>query len=166
MKTILLLLLPITLMSQQQKTITKSIVDVNGFEKITAEALKHRESRMIPIDKFLEYAKDPNTIVLDTRSESAYRAKHLKGAIHINFSEFTEDKLAKLIDSKNTRILIYCNNNIKGDQINFATKKAPLALNIPTYINLYGYGYKNVYELSSLIKINDKRWEFVSSESK
>lgn len=166
MKTLLLLLLPITMISQHQKSMVKSIVDVDGFEKVTAEALKHRESRLIPLDKFLEYAKDPNTIVLDTRSESAYRAKHLKGAIHINFSEFTEDKLAKIIGSKNTRILIYCNNNIKGDQINFATKKAPLALNIPTYINLYGYGYKNIFELSSLIRIDDKRWEFVGQDSK
>jgi hypothetical protein len=35
-----------------------------------------------------------------------------------------------------------------------------LALNIPTYINLYGYGYKNVYELDELVNVNDKRIEF------
>jgi len=32
-----------------------------------------------------------------------------------------------------------------------------MALNIPTYINLYGYGYKNVYELSELISVSDSR---------
>ena len=29
-------------------------------------------------------------------------------------------------------------------------KSRPLALNIPTFINLHGYGYKNVYELKSV----------------
>lgn len=26
-------------------------------------------------------------------------------------------------------------------------------MNIPTFINLYGYGFKNVYELSELVNI-------------
>jgi hypothetical protein len=29
----------------------------------------------------------------------------------------------------------------------------PLALNIPTFINLYGYGYKNIYELKVIVPI-------------
>lgn len=32
-----------------------------------------------------------------------------------------------------------------------------MALNIPTFINLFAYGYKNVYELSELVKPNDPR---------
>jgi hypothetical protein len=32
-----------------------------------------------------------------------------------------------------------------------------MALNIHTYINLYGYGYKNVYELSELVGVYDGR---------
>ena len=39
-----------------------------------------------------------------------------------------------------------------------------LALNIPTYINLYGYGYKNVYELKDLVMIDDKRLELEGTE--
>ena len=39
-------------------------------------------------------------------------------------------------------------------------KPLTLALNIPTYINLYGYGYKNVYELSELVSVFDRRIEF------
>ena len=35
-----------------------------------------------------------------------------------------------------------------------------LALNIPTYINLYGYGYRNVYELNELVSVRDRRVEF------
>ena len=39
-----------------------------------------------------------------------------------------------------------------------------MALNIPTYINLYGYGYvygyRNVYELNELVKVSDPKIEF------
>ena len=35
-----------------------------------------------------------------------------------------------------------------------------MALNIPTYINLYGYGYKNVYELDELVNVGDPRIKF------
>ncbi|MGB0743834.1 MAG: hypothetical protein ACPGSB_04845, partial [Opitutales bacterium] len=50
----------------------------------------------------------------------------------------------------------------------FAQQKKPLmmALNIPTYINLYGYGYRNVYELSELVDVNDPRIEFAGSTVK
>ena len=90
--------------------------------------------------------------------------------IHINFSDFTQQYLAEMIPDTNTRILIYCNNNfyqepvflpafitksvqIEPMEINLMDLKTPntLALNIPTYINLFGYHYRNVYELHELI---------------
>lgn len=108
-----------------------------------------------------------------------YDRKHLKGAIHLNYSDYNQISLYRLIPDKNTTILIYCNNNFIDDQQNFASKMAvtpkdldgkqiyvnnlTLALNIPTFINLYGYGYRNVYELADLVSVNDKRLEFVGS---
>ena len=41
-------------------------------------------------------------------------------------------------------------------------KSAPLALNIPTFINLYGYGYRNIYELGDIVDFNDPAVEWVS----
>ena len=38
-----------------------------------------------------------------------------------------------------------------------------MALNIPTYINLYGYGYRNVYELHELVNVNDRKIAFEGS---
>jgi hypothetical protein len=38
-----------------------------------------------------------------------------------------------------------------------------MALNIPTYLNLYGYGYQNVYELNELVKVDDPRITFAGS---
>ena len=51
----------------------------------------------------------------------------------------------------------------KETQILSNRKPLMLALNIPTYINLYGYGYQNVYELNELVSVNDKRIQFVGS---
>jgi hypothetical protein len=86
-----------------------------------------------------------------------------------------------VIPTPETTVLIYCNNNFDGNQIDFASKSAParpssnrglgsqvasqekpvqLALNVPTYINLYGYGYQNVYELGELVKVTDPRIQF------
>lgn len=146
------------------------LVDFNSYEKLVKKVKKHREARMVTLDAFIEMSKQPGVIILDTRSDSMYNAKHIKGAIHLNFSDFTEDNLARLIPDKNTKILIYCNNNFSDDQVNFATKSsrpatpaAPpitLALNIPTYINLYGYGYRNVYELSQTVSTRNKKVAF------
>ncbi len=163
---IIVLLLPFVMQSQKKNKLPKSKVDYATFLEMSEEIMQHREERLITLEVFLAYMKDDNTILLDTRSEAAYKKKHLKGATHINFSDFTKEELTKHIPSKNTRILIYCNNNIDGDLVHFASKKAPLALNIPTFINLYGYGYKNIYELSSLVQAKDKRLQFTGTVTK
>ena len=137
-----------------------SLVDYNGFMGMTKKLKKYRKDRLVNLDQFLEMAKDESTIILDTRSARAYELRHWKGAVHLNFSDFTEEKLAKMIPNKDTRILIYCNNNFKDDPINFASKSKPLALNIPTFINLHGYGYENIYELEELVSVKDPKIEF------
>jgi len=148
-----------------------SFVNYDAFEKLTAEVKEHRKTRLLPLDDFLEASKEANTIILDTRSLEMYNRKHLKGAVHLAFADFTQNNLAKIIPSFETKILIYCNNNYLYDP-SFASKTGPrvreekpvtLALNIPTYINLYGYGYKNVYELAELVGVNDPRLEFEGS---
>lgn len=160
MKNLLLTLAAVSSLSAQETIKVEaqpSKVDYSGFVFLTNEVQSYRAKRLVEVESFLEMAKLPNTIILDTRSERNFKARHLKGAIHLNFSEFSEEKLAKLIPDKNTRILIYCNNNFEDDPETMVMKSAPLALNIPTFVNLYGYGYKNVYELSDLLSIKDAR---------
>ncbi len=145
-------------------------VDYAVFEKLTAEAGAHRKKCMVTLDQFLNMSREPGVIILDTRSDSMYQKKHIKGAVHLNFSDFTQENLAKTIPSMITKVLIYCNNNFDDDPIAFASKEVvlpknplngvTLALNIPTFINLYGYGYRNVYELSELVSVFDARVKF------
>lgn len=163
MKTInliaLVLITSIATAQTKSKTTVKSDVDYAGFSELTKEAEKHRSTHMADLETFKKMAKEKGTLVLDTRSKAAYDKKHIKGAVHLNFSDFTEGKLAKVIPSKNTKVLIYCNNNIDKDEMYFARKSTELALNIPTFINLYGYGYKNVFELDALVQTTSLEFE-------
>jgi hypothetical protein len=70
--------------------------------------------------------------------------------------------LSEVIGSKKRRILIYCNNNFTDNIAPVVLKSAPLALNVPTFINLYGYGYENIYELSGAYSIADAEIDWVS----
>lgn len=161
----------------------KALVDYDDFKNLVSELEKRREKNLVSLDVFFKMAKEENTVILDSRSDFRFNRKHLKGAIHLDFTDFTQENLLKLIPDPNTRILIYCNNNFDGDPIDFASKMAKpktnietqilsnrkpimLALNIPTHINLYGYGYKNIYELDELVNVNDPRITFEGTEVK
>jgi len=156
----------------------KAKVSYDDFKTLVAEVEKHRESRLVDLDTFLKMSKEQNVIILDARSTFRYDRIHVKGAKNLAFTDFTQDNLAKTIPSPETTVLIYCNNNFEGNQTDFASKIARpgtgtlinqfgaqekpkmMALNIPTYINLYGYGYRNVYELDELVSVSDPRITF------
>ena len=173
----------------------RAYVNFDYFEKITAEAKELRKNRLIDFNTFINYSKQSKTIILDTRSKEMYDRLHLKGAIHLNFSDFNQPALARLIPDTNTRILIYCNNNFKQftqiqslQELQTVIRKTmvsksvrpiinntetgaltptpvqTLALNIPTFINLYGYRYRNVYELNELVAVNNPLLEFEGTE--
>jgi hypothetical protein len=166
----------LTMSSAQSETVNNPLVDYDGFELLVKEVKEHRKERLITQADFIKMSKGTNVIILDTRSEEMYKRKHIKGAIHLDFSDFTVENLSRIIPNPTTKILIYCNNNFLNDQVNFASKsyvppvmdkeKKPitLALNIPTYINLYGYGYRNIFELSELIPIELAALEFEGTD--
>lgn len=175
MKTIILLL-SVIFVTNNTEIEKPAKVDFDVFENLTHEVSGYRKERLINFKTFSKYAKNKKTIVLDTRSAEMFARKHIKGAVNLNFSDFTQSNLENIIPTENTRILIYCNNNINDDQINFAPKsytpklnflnkkEITLALNVPTFINLYGYGYKNVYELSELVSVKDNRIKFEGTD--
>jgi rhodanese-related sulfurtransferase len=165
----------------QNTNYPKAKVSFDDFKGLVAEVETHRAARLVDLNTFLKMSKEEGVIILDSRSDFRFDRIHLKGAKHLAFTDYTQDNLKKLIPDPETKILIYCNNNFDGNQTDFASKVAvprpksdkaaaaqfaaqtkPLmmALNIPTYINLYGYGYHNVYELHELVKVNDPRITF------
>ncbi len=183
------------------------LVSFEDYERLMSEVKEHRKARLVDLNTFQRMSMRQDVYILDTRSKEMYDRKHVKGAIHLNFSDFTQENLDALFPNRDAVILIYCNNNfmteiqegkILEDQdfaskvsrpiinpvltqsiqlssleeaqnqselnpielANINEKPITLALNIPTYINLYGYGYKNVYELNELISVFDSRIEF------
>jgi rhodanese-related sulfurtransferase len=181
---VLIILLAVTTGTAQDTKYPKAKVSFDDFKGLVAEVEGHRASRLIDLNAFLEMSKEPGVIILDSRSDFRFDRIHVKGARHLAFTDFTQDNLAKVIPTFDTKILVYCNNNFDGNQKDFASKVAlprsrsskavasqiaaqekPLmmALNIPTYINLYGYGYRNVYELHELVKVSDPRISFEGS---
>ena len=80
------------------------------------EVKPYRAERLISAEEFVRMSQEENVVILDTRSKEMYDAKHIKGAIHLNFSDFTQTNLERIIPMPETKILIYCNNNIDDDQ--------------------------------------------------
>ncbi|MGQ0661896.1 hypothetical protein, partial [Sphingosinicella sp.] len=78
------------------------------------------------------------------------------GAVNLPFTDFTAESLAAAIGPDvNRPILIYCNNNFRNNAPPVIRKLVTVALNIQTFINLVGYGYRNVYELNDVVDFND-----------
>jgi hypothetical protein len=69
-----------------------------------------------------------------------------------------------MFPDKNQKILIYCNNNFVNAPVAFPTKVASASLNLSTYVSLYTYGYRNVYELGPLLDAKTTKLELVSTE--
>lgn len=110
-----------------------------------------REARRVSVADFARMATEPGTIVLDARSAENFRRVHLKGAVNLSLPDFTAETLARLIPSKTTRVLIYCNNNFRGAPGAMASKMVTASLNLYTFNSLFSYGYTQVYELGPLL---------------
>jgi len=141
--------------AKEARPTTQAQVDYPAFASLTDDVAAYRQSRLITLEQFQAMARDGNTLILDARSPAAYARGHIEGAVNVSFTDFTAQYLREQIGDPNRRILIYCNNNFANNAAPVVLKSAPLALNIPTFINLYGYGYRNVYELGDVIDFND-----------
>ena len=111
-------------------------------------------------------SREPGTVVLDARSKDRYDQLHVKGAIHLSFPDIAIESLRKTIPDKKTRILIYCNNNFLGAEGPFPSKLPSASLNLSTYIALYSYGYRDIYELGPLIELRASELPFEGSLSR
>ena len=127
--------------------IANPAIDMTGYLSIAASAARHRESHRLSEAEFLRLARAPGAIVLDARSREKFDELHVAGAISLSFPDITVASLRQAIPDRSTRILIYCNNNFVNAQGPFPTKLPAASLNLSTYVALYTYGYRNVWEL-------------------
>jgi rhodanese-related sulfurtransferase len=153
MITLLALVLSATAISNPQ-------IDMDGYLRLANEAAAYRETRRVSEEEFLRLAAGPGTIILDARSPAMYRSLHVKGAINLTFSDIAIRSLEETIPDRTTRILIYCNNNFRGAEAVFASKVPQASLNLSTFIALYTYGYRNVYELGPNVELMQSKLPF------
>ena len=63
------------------------------------------------------------------------------------------------------RILIYCNNNFRVAERPFPKKLASASLNLSTFVALYDYGYRNVWELGPSLDVESTALPLVGTRS-
>ena len=154
---------PVATAQAAKPAIVNPAIDMSGYLRVSREAAEHRESHRLSESEFLRMSHEPGTIVLDARSAEKFKLLHVRGAINLSFPDITVDSLQQAIPDRDTRILIYCNNNFSGAEQPFPTKLPSASLNLSTYIALYNYGYRNVYELGPLIDVKDSKLAFESN---
>ena len=151
---------PAALAQDKDRPTTQAQIDYVGFRRLADEVQPLRAQRLLSLEAFQRMAREPNTIVLDARSADAFAQGHIAGAINLPFTDFTDSSLRAALGDPEARVLIYCNNNFSNNAAPVILKRVEVALNIQTFINLYGYGYRNVYELGEVVDFNapEVRW--------
>ena len=138
-------------------------IDYATFRALAVETEGYRQTRLVDWNQFLAAATDSDVLILDARTERQFAAGHLAGAVNVPLPEFSVERLAEVIGRSDRPILIYCNNNFRNDRPPVILKSGPVALNIPTFLHLVAYGYRNVRELDAVLDIDDPRIPWVTS---
>jgi phage shock protein E len=132
------------------------LIDYSGYMRIAAQTQSQRAKRLLSLTAFKAIARKGDVLVLDARSEQAFREGHIDGAVNLPLPDFNAASLREIIGANPDRqILIYCNNNFINDVRPIPTKVVQVALNIQTFINLRAYGYENVWELGEAVDMTN-----------
>lgn len=113
-------------------------------EKFHREALENFSmerisKRKASLDQLKAWMEKRDVILIDLRDEAEYKKSHIKGAINIPVAKLEPDNVSKYIPSKESRVVVYCQQNFS------MSRMLPLTtLGYPIIIQL---GYNNVYML-------------------
>jgi hypothetical protein len=149
--------------ADESPALANPAIDMPAFLRVAAEAAAHRDARRLTESEFLRMSRESGTMVFDARSREKYDELHVAGAVNLSFPDIALDTLRRSIPDRSTRILIYCNNNFRDAEGPFPTKLPSASLNLSTYIVLYTYGYRNIYELGPQLDLAHTMLPFESS---
>ncbi len=131
----------------------------NEFLEQALKLHAYRTNHLISEKQFCEDGIGARHHHYRCKKPRGYRECHVVGSLNLPFTDFTADKLKRHIPTKETKILIYCRNNIEdaaakriSSSLPFVEPKTVLTgLNIPTFITLVSYGYDNIWELDDIV---------------
>jgi len=149
-----------------EEPIPNRLIDYDGFQKIVDTSKAVREKDRLKEDAFLAAMKEDGVVVIDARSATMYKLRHIAGAVNLPFTDFSASSIAGVVPTRDTKILIYCNNNFLNDPVSMFSKVPTASLNLSTYTSLKAYGYDNIYELGPLLDVNKTKIPFEGSEVK
>ena len=147
-----------------EQSIPNPLIDYVQFQRIVTTSRAQREEHRLTEAQFISGMQRKDVVILDARSETRFRLRHVKGAVNLPFTEFTATSLERIVPDKDAPILIYCNNNFLDSPVAFATKMPAASLNLATYTSLKAYGYTNIFELGPLLRIEQTKIPFEGSD--
>ena len=146
-------------------TIENRLVSFGAFEKAATEARKVRATRRVTEEQFLEMAADPNTIILDTRSVCKVRDVAREGGGAPELLRHHGPTALEKDDpgNKETRILIYCNNNFDKRTEGLPLEDCQGSGAEPSDLRdaLLATDTENIYELGPLLDVKKTKIELV-----
>ena len=78
-------------------------IDYRGFSQLTSELGALRNQRRLAWAEFSARAAAEGALLLDARSADAFARGHLKGAVNLPFTDFTDEALAAVIGANPNR---------------------------------------------------------------
>lgn len=143
-------------MSKQPGTIILDTRSDFRFDRIHLKGAKHLSFTDFTQDNLIKLIPNPDTKIL------IYCNNNFDG----NQRDFAPKQMEPLKAIKPMPSIATSRSDAVASQVTSQQKPIMLALNIPTYINLYGYGYRNVYELDELVEVKDPRVTFEGTIAK
>jgi hypothetical protein len=139
----------LALNSLAQPVFTNRSADLHAYVANARNADAIRKSRHLTEDQFLQAMAEPGVVLLDTRNAAAYKLRHVKDAVNLSLPDLSAASVAPLVPAKSTKVLVYGSNNFPE-----AASPAPAASpKISAFVNLYTYGYTNIFELGPVVDV-------------
>ncbi len=117
----------------QDTSIKKAIAP----EAFHAAALKDGE-RIVSFQSVATGLADGSVVLIDLRSPAAFAKSHIGGAKNLPATELTDESFAKVIPSKASKVVIYCDNNFS------MTRRVPLTTIAYPVFKQLGYAQTQV----------------------
>src|SRR3954462_2846215 len=93
--------------ARQAVQLDNPLIDYPGFRRLAGEVQPYRQTRLIAWAEFDRLRRQRGVLILDARSESAFRQGHTARAVNLPLPDFNAARLPRVIGRSNRPILIY-----------------------------------------------------------